>query len=162
LKLGERVFLRTLNSEGIITVLAESEAEVQIGALRLRAKLSDLGRPTEVEEQKTEDQNKNVKRKGSSIAPSSTTHRPASAVPHMELDLRGQRAEDALAQLDDYLDRAFLAGMPFVRIIHGKGTGKLRAEVRAALKESPHVSSFEEGLPSEGGDGVTVAKIVKE
>jgi DNA mismatch repair protein MutS2 len=52
--------------------------------------------------------------------------------------------------------------MPFVRIIHGKGTGKLRQEVRAALKDHQYVASFEEGHPNEGGDGVTVAKIVKE
>ena len=84
------------------------------------------------------------------------------ATPSMELDLRGQRAEDALSMLDNYLDKAYLAGMPFVRIIHGKGTGKLRQEVRAALKQHTEVASFEEGHPNEGGDGVTVAKIVKE
>jgi len=80
----------------------------------------------------------------------------------VELDLRGQSAEDALARLDDYLDKAYLSGMPYVRIIHGKGTGKLRQEVRAALKQHPQVLSYEEGHPSEGGDGVTVAKIAKE
>ena len=76
--------------------------------------------------------------------------------------MRGQRAEDALLMLDNYLDKAYLAGMPFVRIIHGKGTGKLRQEVRAALKEHSQVASFEEGHPGEGGDGVTVAKMVKD
>ena len=80
----------------------------------------------------------------------------------MEIDLRGMMAEDALAKLDDYLDKAYLSGMPFVRIIHGKGTGKLRQEVRAALKNNPQVATFEIGLESEGGDGVTVAKIVKD
>jgi DNA mismatch repair protein MutS2 len=64
--------------------------------------------------------------------------------------------------LDNYLDKAYMSGMPYVRIIHGKGTGKLRQEVRAALKGHPQVASFEEGLPNEGGDGVTVAKMVKE
>ena len=52
--------------------------------------------------------------------------------------------------------------MPFVRIIHGKGTGKLRELVRGMLKDHPHVASFEEGHQSEGGAGVTVAKIVKD
>jgi DNA mismatch repair protein MutS2 len=80
----------------------------------------------------------------------------------MELDLRGQSAEDALAQLDDYLDRAYLAGMPFVRIIHGKGTGKLRQEVRTALRGHPHVSAWVSGQEGEGGDGVTVAKIAQQ
>ena len=77
----------------------------------------------------------------------------------MELDLRGQSAEDALATLDDYLDRAYLAGMPFVRIIHGKGTGKLRQGVRAHLRASPVVKSHEAGQEAEGGDGVTVVKL---
>ena len=77
----------------------------------------------------------------------------------MELDLRGQRAEDALDALDRYLDSAYMAGLPFVRIIHGKGTGKLRQVVREALQGSVHVTSFESGRENEGGDGVTVAKI---
>jgi DNA mismatch repair protein MutS2 len=55
-----------------------------------------------------------------------------------------------------------MAGLPFVRIIHGKGTGKLRQEVRAALKIHPNVLTFEEGGDKEGGAGVTVAKLAGE
>jgi DNA mismatch repair protein MutS2 len=77
----------------------------------------------------------------------------------MELDLRGQRAEEALDSLDRYLDASYLAGLPFVRIIHGKGTGKLRQSVREALSQHPHVSSYESGGEREGGDGVTIAKL---
>ena len=79
--------------------------------------------------------------------------------PGMELDIRGQRAEDALDALDRYLESAFLAGLPYVRIIHGKGTGRLRQVVREALQESPHVSSWENGQDKEGGEGVTVAHL---
>jgi DNA mismatch repair protein MutS2 len=61
--------------------------------------------------------------------------------------------------LDRYLEKAYLSGLPYVRIIHGKGTGKLRQEVRGMLKDHPHVSSFEEGGEKEGGSGVTVAKL---
>ena len=53
----------------------------------------------------------------------------------MELDLRGQRAEDALDALDRYLDSTVMAGLPFVRITHGKGTGKLRQAIREALQD---------------------------
>jgi DNA mismatch repair protein MutS2 len=84
------------------------------------------------------------------------------ASPGIELDLRGQRPEDALDLLDRYLERAYMTGLPFVRIIHGKGTGKLRQEVRAALKDHPHVLSFEEGGDKEGGSGVTVAKLATD
>jgi DNA mismatch repair protein MutS2 len=79
--------------------------------------------------------------------------------PGMELDLRGQRAEEALDMLDNYLEKAYMSGLPFVRIIHGKGTGKLRQEVRTLLKGHPQVLSFEEGGDKEGGAGVTVAKL---
>lgn len=163
LKLGEKVIVRTLGSEGIITALSESEAEVQIGSLRIRAKLREIARKTE-DEQTVDDRPQTVKRR-KMAEPPSTVHRPLSALapsPGMELDLRGQRAEDALIMLENYLDKAYLAGMPFVRIIHGKGTGKLRQEVRAALKEHTQVASFEEGHPNEGGDGVTVALMVKD
>ena len=77
----------------------------------------------------------------------------------MELDLRGQRAEDALDALDRYLESAYLAGLPFVRIIHGKGTGRLRQVIREALGQSPHVKNWESGGDKEGGDGVTVARL---
>jgi len=159
LSLGERVIVRSIGSEGIISTLGESDAEVQVGSLRIRAKLVDLARKSD-EPAIDDDAPQTVKQRKSSEPPS--THHPSTVSPGLELDLRGQRTEDALAMLESYLDKAYLSGMPFVRIIHGKGTGKLRQEVRAALKGHPQVTSFEEGHPSEGGDGVTVAKMVKE
>ena len=73
--------------------------------------------------------------------------------------MRGKRADEALTDLDRFLDAAFLAGLPFVRIIHGKGTGKLRQVIRDALRQSPHVKRHESGQDGEGGDGVTVAHL---
>jgi len=67
--------------------------------------------------------------------------------------------DDALDELQQYIERAYMAGLPYVRIIHGKGTGKLRLAIREDLGQSPHVSSWQSGGSSEGGDGVTVAKI---
>ena len=150
----------------MITSLSESDAEVQVGALRVRAKLGDLARPSEEPEAgppKETGRKRRIKQAVANIEAGPSTHISiTSASPGMELDLRGQNSEDALAMLDDYLDRAYLSGMPFVRIIHGKGTGKLRESVRGMLKDHPHVASFEEGHQSEGGAGVTVAKIVKD
>ena len=85
----------------------------------------------------------------------------SAASPGMELDLRGQRAEDALLALERYLEQAYSAGMLYVRIIHGKGTGKLRQVVREALTHSPQVSRWENGMDNEGGEGVTVAHLAK-
>jgi len=92
--------------------------------------------------------------------PASTSRiRTASAVlPRMELDIRGERADDALDKLDRYIDQAYVAEMPFVRVVHGKGTGRLREVVREALRANPYVKSFEEGKEKEGGAGVTVVK----
>jgi len=150
LSLGERVIVGTLNAEGLVTALGESDAEVQVGSLRIRAKLSDL-------------QRKSGEQTAVSTKTQETVYRPSSTVgiqsPGLELDIRGQASEDALDILDRYLDQASLAGLPFVRIIHGKGTGVLRHAVRDALRQNSHVTSFEEGGPKEGGEGVTVAKI---
>jgi DNA mismatch repair protein MutS2 len=165
LKLGEKVVLRTLGAQGIITALSESEAEVQIGSLRVRAKLGDIQRKTEEETSETADRRPQTEKRRKAAEAGASVNRsssPTASSPGLELDLRGMMAEDALAKLDDYLDKAYLAGMPFVRIIHGKGTGKLRQEVRAALKHHPQVATFEIGLENEGGDGVTVAKMVKD
>jgi len=171
LKLGEKVLVRSLGSEGIVTALSEGEAEVQVGSLRIRAKLGEIQRRSELEDApKTETiligRTRRIKLMAENLSVSASTSSSAAALgiatPSMELDLRGQRAEDALMMLENYLDKAYLAGMPFVRIIHGKGTGKLRQEVRAALKEHAQVTSFEEGHPNEGGDGVTVAKIARD
>jgi DNA mismatch repair protein MutS2 len=66
---------------------------------------------------------------------------------------------EGLDELDHYLERAYLVRLPYVRIIHGKGTGRLRESVREALKSNPHVERFESGGRTEGGDGVTVAHL---
>ncbi len=79
----------------------------------------------------------------------------------MELDLRGLTVDDMLIELGRYLDTAYLAGLPFVRIIHGKGTGALRQAVRDELRHHPLVGSFQAGETNEGGEGVTIAKLVQ-
>ncbi len=151
IKLGERVTVRSLNAEGLVTALGEFDAEIQIGTLRVRARLSDLVR-------KSENQTVDDRPKTEANHSSSTVHRQSSS-PGMEVDLRGLMVEDALDKMERYLEQAFLSGLPFVRIIHGKGTGKLRQAVREALRGHEYVSSFEEGGSTEGGEGVTVAKM---
>ena len=79
----------------------------------------------------------------------------------MEVSLRGKMVEDGIDELDQYLEKAYGAGLPFVRIVHGKGTGKLREAVREHLKKHPYISSFEEARDNEGGAGVTIAKLAK-
>ena len=153
---GDRVVLRTLGNEGTVISVDEEEAEVQAGSLRLRVRLEELKR----KEQEISDEKRETSKKAPRDVDNPVTRSPLLvASPGMELDLRGQRAEDALEMLDRYLEKASMAGLPFVRIIHGKGTGKLRQEVRAALRGYPQVESFEQGGEKEGGEGVTVAKL---
>jgi DNA mismatch repair protein MutS2 len=164
----------------VISALGEEEAEVSMGMLRIRARLSDLELPSasgavqaiqglksEVASRKSpagsskpDELVESSSRKNRAPGDGGKTagfHLPAS--PGIELDLRGKHADDALTELDRFLDSAFLAGLPFVRIIHGKGTGKLREVVREALRNHAYVISFEGGGDKEGGEGVTVAKM---
>ena len=158
--LGERVFLPELNSEGIITALAETDAEVQIGSLRVRTRLTDLQHGSRAQgAPATASARVPGTASASDAARESVAARRAS--PGIEVNLRGRLVEDGLLELDRYLEKAYGAGLPFVRIIHGKGTGRMRDAVRAALKESPYVSSFEEAHDNEGGAGVTVAKLTR-
>jgi DNA mismatch repair protein MutS2 len=73
--------------------------------------------------------------------------------------LRGKRVDEALEQLDRHLDRAVLAGAPWVNVIHGHGTGAMKKAVRDLLAAHPQVASFRPGAQGEGGDGVTVVQL---
>ncbi len=156
LSLGERVTVSTLNAEGVVTALGESDAEVQVGSLRIRARLVDLQRKAQQEEIPEKKEERKTEAEGSGRAALSGTKSPG-----LELNLRGKLVEEGLDELERYLERAFSAGLLFVRIVHGKGTGRMREAVRGALKESPYVASYEEPKDNEGGAGVTVAKIAK-
>jgi DNA mismatch repair protein MutS2 len=155
-RLGAKVKIGTLEREGVITAIGENDVEVQVGNLRIRSRISDLRAPNE-------DFIEIPAKTSGTRVPSAepTAARPAlfRPSPGMEIDLRGQRAEDALDVLETYIDNAYTAGMPFVRIIHGKGTGRLRQVIREALKSSELVKSFEEGGDKEGGEGVTIAHL---
>jgi DNA mismatch repair protein MutS2 len=169
IRLGDKVRLRTLNTQGVVTSLGEEEAELQVGALRIRARLAELqleGEPDPaVEKRSPLPEGQLPTARDLLAAPkllAARKSRPEAILPEspgIELDLRGQRAEEALDAMERYLDAAYLAGLPWVRIIHGKGTGKLRQAVRETLQGHPHIKSFESGGEKEGGDGVTVAKL---
>jgi len=171
LAINDRVVLKKLGTEGIIVTIDEDEAEIQAGSLRIRVPLEELKPKSDVIGESLPNPYRedigNPKAPATrhsppvTRAPSTPTRTGLSLAPSpgLELDLRGMMSEDALDKLEAYLDKAYLAGMPFVRIIHGKGTGKLRQVVRQALKGHPHIKSFEEGGEKEGGEGVTVAKL---
>lgn len=146
---GDTVWVSTLQVEGQVLALDGEQADVQIGRLRTRTSVTELewrkSKPPERSEREL---------------PGSATS-SASAV-GFELDLRGDRVESALQRLDSFLDDALLGNVPWVRIIHGKGTGKLRSAVQRALKAHVGVQSYEDGKDGEGGWGVTVAHLAAD
>jgi DNA mismatch repair protein MutS2 len=172
IRLGDRVRLHSLNTQGVVTSLSEEEAEVSVGVLRIRARLAELqllgeetttsvgsaSLPTARELMAAHQSQPPTDTSAASRQPGSKMYAES---PGIELDLRGKRSDEALDALERYLDSAYLAGLPWVRIIHGKGTGKLRLAVREALGHNPHVKSFESGGDKEGGEGVTVAKLAQ-
>ncbi len=173
IRLGDRVRLHSLNTQGVVTSLGEEEAEVSVGVLRIRARLAELqllgeDAPSPASAASLPTARELIAATQSHVIPEKTesSAHPAGGrlyaeSPGIELDLRGQRSDEALDTLERYLDSAYLSGLPWVRIIHGKGTGKLRLAVREALSHHPHVKSFESGGDKEGGDGVTVAKLAQ-
>ena len=144
LRLGDQVRVRSLGHQGVVTALGEADAEVQIGALRARARFGDLELIGEAATTNGtgEDKWSDVIRLTDS--------------PGGEISLRGQRVEDALVNLDRYLDAAYAAGLHSARIIHGKGTGALREVVRRELAQRKYVERYETAPDNQGGEGVTV------
>jgi len=140
----DRVYVPAFSREGIVReVLDEETAFVQIGQISIELNISDLCQPEEKPEQTVP---------VSRIRP--VQARKKVNVPR-ELRLRGMTVEEALAELDKYLDDASLAGLQQVRIIHGKGTGVLREAVHSFLEEHPAVRSFQLADRAAGGEGAT-------
>ncbi|MEM7537564.1 MAG: Smr/MutS family protein [Chloroflexota bacterium] len=155
IEVGDRVWVASLQASGEVLALhpQNEEADVKLGNFRLKLALKRLElRQKAVKEDTKRSAISNVKFQSSGGGDDS---------PGMELDLRGERAESALDRVETYLDRAYRARLPWVRIIHGKGTGVLRDAVRNVLKNHPLIGSHRSGEAGEGGDGVTVAKLIE-
>ncbi|TWT26319.1 endonuclease MutS2 [Planomicrobium sp. CPCC 101110] len=128
----------------LIEKVSANEWTVQIGILKMKLPESDLSY-TKPEKQKETRAMATLKNRDSHIK--------------LELDLRGERYEDALARVEKYIDDALLSNYHQVSIIHGKGTGALRQGVQQYLKKHPRVKSYRFGEAGEGGSGVTVAEL---
>ncbi len=160
LEVGARVRHRSLGWEGELTGLDRGRAEVEVRGKRLRCSEEELvalgpalaapgdraGRPSRSRTRAGH------LREGVEV---SGGEREVPA----ELHLLGQRVEEALAQLDAYLDRALLASRQEVRVVHGHGTGRLKKAVREHLRGHPAVAAQRAGKPNEGGDGATVVTL---
>jgi DNA mismatch repair protein MutS2 len=153
-KIGDKVYISSLNLHAVITDLGEDEVEVQFGSLRARTQLADI----QIDKpgngiQKEEPSKVLLKRTSPPIRP--TVFRES---PGLELSIRGMRVDDAQFLVERYLENAYMARLPFARILHGKGTGTLRKVVQEMLMASPYVESWELAGEKEGGAGVTVVR----
>lgn len=155
LSVGDFVEAPALGWRGVITALTDSEADIDSGGKRIRLDRSLIQKAT----------NPKGGRPGlpgqagaASASRSSGASREDSVVPG-ELVLIGMRVDEAVPLVDKFLDDAFLADAPSIRVVHGFGQGRLRSAVRDLLKAHPHVTGFRDGAPNEGGAGATVVEL---
>lgn len=149
IEVGDIVWVASLQASGEVLAVYDAidEADVQLGNFRLKLPIKRLElRQKAVKETTTP----SVRIQNSGPAPN----------PGIELDLRGERVEEGIDRLERYLNDAYRARLPFVRIIHGHGTGAMKSAVRDTLKRHPLVGTMRSGDAGEGGDGVTMVKLV--
>ncbi|OFR01632.1 recombination and DNA strand exchange inhibitor protein [Staphylococcus sp. HMSC066C03] len=140
---GDEVKVLSYGQKGeVIELVGEDEAVVQMGIIKMKLPIEDLEKTKKKKEK-----------------PAKMVTRQNRQTIKTELDLRGYRYEEALLELDQYLDQAVLSNYEQVYIIHGKGTGALQKGVQQHLKKHKSVNNFRGGMPSEGGFGVTVAEL---
>ena len=156
---GDQVLLKSMNKIAVVQREMEKDVfEVALGPIKMRVKRSDLASPKSPEAARATSETplSAVRRqKGVHVSVSSES----AGTMRMEINLIGRTVAEAEDELEKYLDRAFLAGLPRVRVIHGHGAGILRRGVREFLKSHPHVAHFEEAQQSEGGQGATVVEL---
>ena len=143
-EVGSRVRVDSMSVAGVVMALQGNEAEILVGNIRLRRPLSDL----EVTEKPSLKLPAGVHLSISSSEPASN-----------EINLLGCSVDEATSRTDKFLDEAFLAQLPQVRIVHGTGTGALRNAIADLLKSHPHVVGFESAPQNQGGRGVTIATL---
>ena len=151
-KLGESVKVLSMNLTGSVVSLpdAKGNLDVQMGILRSKVNISDL----EIIDEKPNYLQKTTKRTGKGKIKMNKSLTVAT-----EINLLGKTVDEAVAELDKYLDDASLAHLSSVRIVHGKGTGALRQGIHKYLKRQKHVKSFRLGAFGEGDAGVTIAEL---
>ena len=150
LHLGDAVKVLSLNLKGTVSSMPDAKGDlfVQMGILRSKVNISDLELIDEV----------TITAPAMSRTSTGKIKMSKSASVSTEINLIGMTVDEALAHLDKYLDDAYLAHMPSVRIVHGKGTGKLREAVQRHLKRCKYVKTYRMGEFGEGDAGVTIAE----
>lgn len=155
LKIGDRVKLLTIGQNGTILSLPDEKGNlmINIGALKVKARLQDLMLINEGKDRKP--QAKSSSKYGSLL-------RSKSSSVSASINVRGKNLEDALADVEKYLDDVYMAGLDMVSIIHGRGGGILKDGIRQMLKRKKYVDSYGAASYNDGGEGVTVVRMKKK
>ena len=141
---GEEVLVKTMNQNGkILKIMPNNRIQVQTGILKLVVSTDDI---VKIQKKKT-----NKFKNFASLKRTSQVRG--------EIDLRGMNADEAIAELETYMDRAMLTGYHEIYIIHGKGTMVLRKKIHEYLRTSKYVTEFKDANQNEGGIGCTVATL---
>ena len=157
---GDTVRLRTFGKVGTVERVTGGEAEVLVGRVRLREKLSNLELVERVAPKGEAARGAKLERMAAaSRATTQVRLAQSRTAPDAELNLIGRTTDEAADETDKFLDEAFLHGLARVRIIHGHGTGALRRAVAQLLQGHPHVASFAPAPPDQGGAGATVVEL---
>ena len=153
LRIGDSVKVLSMNLKGTVHTLpnAKGDLYVQMGILRSLVNINDL---VLIDDEST---SPIAKKYGGGSSSGKIKISKSSSV-STEINLIGMTVDEAIAHLDKYLDDAYIAHLPSVRIVHGKGTGALRSAVHAHLKRQKYVKSFRLGEAGEGDAGVTIAE----
>ena len=141
-----KVFVTTFNQEGIVlsNISKDNEVLVQIGSIKMSININNLQKVND----KKSDSKSNISYKVSKARSLNS-----------EINVIGENVLDATALIDKYLDDCAMAKLPSVRIVHGKGTGKLKQGIHEFLKHHPHVKSYRVGTFGEGEMGVTIVEL---
>ena len=152
-KVGDRVKVLTINQNGEVIALPDSKGEimVQIGIMKMKCKAEDLKIIIDGTQKK--------KKTKSSKASYGSLYKSKSYSISPTLNVQGQNLDDALANVEKYLDDAFMAHLEEVTIIHGRGEGILKKGIHNMLKRHKQVKDFRKGSYNEGGEGVTIVKL---
>jgi DNA mismatch repair protein MutS2 len=148
LNIGDSVRILSINQDASVLTKPDSKGDlmVQVGLMKMNVNLKGLNLiPRKKQDQLLYEKVQNFK--------------SASADINIEKDVRGYNIEEAIMEIDQYLDSATIANLHHVRIIHGKGTGVLRKGLHEHFKRHPHVKSFELAPLNEGGSGATVIQL---
>ncbi|MGE9895694.1 endonuclease MutS2 [Anaerovoracaceae bacterium SGI.195] len=153
LREGMRVKLLTMDQNGTVIGLPDNKGDilVQIGAIKIKAKLSDIAIVVDGSEPKAK-----IREKFRGSRTKSSIYRSKAMTVTPKVDVRGMNLEEAVMKAEKHIDDAYIAGLDKTTIVHGRGEGILREGIRQMLRRNKHVESFEKPPYNEGGEGATI------